>query len=75
MASDLARPGLPREKVLAAVVRLLECTGIRVGNDEYAKANRSFGLTTLRDQHVEVSGLDAALSVPGEEREEPTTWS
>ncbi|MEZ0336261.1 MAG: DNA topoisomerase IB, partial [Gemmatimonadales bacterium] len=54
--SDLARPGLPREKVLAAVVRLLECTGIRVGNDEYAKANRSFGLTTLRDQHVEVSG-------------------
>jgi DNA topoisomerase-1 len=54
--SDLARPGLPREKVLAAVIRLLECTGIRVGNDEYAKANRSFGLTTLRDQHVEISG-------------------
>jgi DNA topoisomerase I len=54
--ADLARPGLPREKVLATVVRLLECTGIRVGNDEYAKANRSFGLTTLRDQHVEVSG-------------------
>ena len=53
---DLARPGLPREKVLATVVRLLECTGIRVGNDEYAKANRSFGLTTLQDQHVEVSG-------------------
>jgi DNA topoisomerase-1 len=54
--ADLARPGLSREKVLATVVRLLECTGIRVGNDEYAKANRSFGLTTLRDQHVEVSG-------------------
>ncbi len=54
--SDLARPGLPREKVLAAVLRLLECTGIRVGNDEYAKANRSFGLTTLRDRHVAVSG-------------------
>jgi DNA topoisomerase-1 len=53
---DLARPGLPREKVLATVVRLLECTGIRVGNEEYAKANRSFGLTTLRDRHVEISG-------------------
>ena len=53
---DLARPGLPREKVLATVVRLLECTGIRVGNDEYARANRSFGLTTLQDRHVEISG-------------------
>jgi DNA topoisomerase-1 len=54
--SDLARPGLPREKVLATVVRLLEITGIRVGNDEYARANRSFGLTTLQNDHVEVSG-------------------
>ena len=53
---DLAKPGLPREKVLATVVRLLECTAIRVGNDEYARANRSFGLTTLQDRHVEVSG-------------------
>jgi DNA topoisomerase-1 len=53
---DLARPGLPREKVLAAVVRLLEVTLIRVGNDEYAKANSSYGLTTLRDHHVEVEG-------------------
>ncbi len=53
---DLAQSGHSREKVLATVVRLLECTGIRVGNDEYAKANRSFGLTTLRDKHVEVSG-------------------
>ena len=53
---DLARPGLPREKVLATVVRLLESTRIRVGNDEYTRANRSFGLTTLRDQHVEISG-------------------
>src|SRR5438093_1188325 len=53
---DLGLPGLPREKVLATVVRLLECTGIRVGNDEYARANRSFGLTTLRDDHVEISG-------------------
>lgn len=53
---DMAKPGLSREKVLATVVNLLECTGIRVGNDEYARANRSFGLTTLRDHHVEISG-------------------
>ena len=50
------RPGLPREKVLAAVVRLLELTLIRVGNDEYARLNRSFGLTTLRDRHAAVDG-------------------
>jgi DNA topoisomerase-1 len=54
--ADLQRAGLPREKVLAAVVRLLEKSLIRVGNDEYAKQNRSFGLTTLRDGHVKVRG-------------------
>jgi DNA topoisomerase I len=54
--ADLARPGLPREKVLAAVVRLLELTLIRVGNDEYARLNRSFGLTTLRNRHAVVDG-------------------
>ncbi|HEU0235767.1 MAG TPA: hypothetical protein VFR14_04925 [Candidatus Limnocylindrales bacterium] len=54
--ADLARPGLPREKVLAAVVRLLELTLIRVGNGEYARLNRSFGLTTLRDRHARVEG-------------------
>ena len=53
---DLARPGLPREKVVAAVVRLLELTLIRVGNDEYARLNRSFGLTTLRDRHATIEG-------------------
>ena len=53
---DLARPGLPREKVVAAVVRLLELTLIRVGNDEYARLNRSFGLTTLRNRHAAVRG-------------------
>jgi DNA topoisomerase-1 len=53
---DLSRPGLPREKVLAAVVRLLESTLIRVGNEEYARQNRSYGLTTLRSQHVTVEG-------------------
>jgi DNA topoisomerase-1 len=51
---DLARPGLPKEKVLATVVRLLETTLIRVGNEEYARANRSFGLTTMRDRHVAI---------------------
>ena len=54
--ADLARTGLCREKVLATVVQLLEKSLIRVGNDEYARANRSFGLTTLRNQHVDVKG-------------------
>jgi DNA topoisomerase-1 len=53
---DLSRRGLPREKVLAAIVRLLETTLMRVGNEEYAKANRSYGLTTLRNRHVKVEG-------------------
>ncbi len=53
---DLGLAGLPRDKVLAAVVRLLELTLIRVGNDEYARLNRSFGLTTLRDRHARVEG-------------------
>lgn len=56
VAHDLALPGLPREKVLATIVRLLETTLIRVGNEEYARDNRSFGLTTLRTRHVEVDG-------------------
>ena len=55
-SADLAKPGLPREKVLAAVVRLLEKTLIRVGNEEYARENNSFGLTTMRNRHVKVSG-------------------
>jgi DNA topoisomerase-1 len=53
---DLARRTLSREKVLAAVVRLLELTLIRVGNEEYARLNQSFGLTTMRDRHVTVAG-------------------
>ena len=53
---DLDRRGLPKEKVLATVVRLLETTFIRVGNDEYAKENESFGLTTMRDRHVRIAG-------------------
>jgi DNA topoisomerase I len=62
---DLARQGLPREKVLATVVRLLECTRIRVGNDEYTRANRSFGLTTLQDRHVEISGSNLRFEFRG----------
>jgi DNA topoisomerase-1 len=53
---DLQLPGLARDKVLASVVRLLEKTLIRVGNDEYARDNKSYGLTTMRRRHVEVSG-------------------
>ena len=54
--ADLATPGLSREKVLAAVVQLLELTLIRVGNEEYARLNRSFGLTTLKRRHASVEG-------------------
>jgi DNA topoisomerase-1 len=53
---DLALPGMPREKVLATLVSLMERTAIRVGNEEYARENDSYGLTTLRDQHVDVRG-------------------
>jgi DNA topoisomerase-1 len=53
---DLRRSGLPKQKVLATVVRLLETSFIRVGNDEYAKENDSFGLTTMKDRHVRVAG-------------------
>ena len=62
---DLRSPHLTREKVLAAVVQLLEKTLIRVGNDEYARDNQSFGLTTLRDGHVAVSGGRVRFSFRG----------
>jgi DNA topoisomerase I len=55
-ARDLARPGLSREKVVAAAVRLLDLTHVRIGNAEYTRENGSYGLTTLRDRHVHVSG-------------------
>ena len=54
--NDLAAPGLPREKILAIIVRLLETTHIRVGNEEYARDNKSYGLTTMLARHVEVNG-------------------
>lgn len=62
---DLARRGLPRAKVLATVVRLLETTLIRVGNDEYARQNHSFGLTTLRDEHAAVRGAKVTFCFRG----------
>ena len=62
---DLALPGLPLRKVLAAVVRLLELSLIRVGNDEYAQSNRSYGLTTMRDRHVNVDGSSIRFKFRG----------
>jgi len=56
VAQDIRLPGLPRQKVLATVVRLLERTFIRVGNEEYARENKSFGLTTIKNRHVMVKG-------------------
>ena len=56
MAQDLRKPGLPRERVLATIVKLLDATLVRVGNEEYARSNSSFGLTTLRNRHVSVTG-------------------
>jgi DNA topoisomerase-1 len=63
--ADLAVPGLPREKVLAVIVRLLDSTAIRVGNEEYARENRSFGLTTLRSRHVSVRGASLRFTFRG----------
>lgn len=62
---DLARRGMNREKVLAAVVHLLETTMIRVGNADYAKQNKSYGLTTLQDRHVSVDGSELRFNFKG----------
>jgi DNA topoisomerase-1 len=62
---DLSLPGLPREKVLATVVRLLEVTAIRVGNEEYARSNGSFGLATLKNRHVDVTGAKIRFQFRG----------
>ncbi|XYJ12349.1 DNA topoisomerase IB [Telluria sp. B2] len=61
----LKLPGLPREKVLATIVYLLEATMMRVGNEEYARTNKSFGLTTLRNRHVKVDGSDVEFRFRG----------
>src|SRR5207302_9861619 len=62
---DLGREGMPREKVVAAIVRLLDCGYLRVGNPEYARENASFGLTTLRDEHARVRGERLRLRYTG----------
>ena len=68
--ADMARRGLPREKVLATVVHLLETTMIRVGNADYAKQNKSYGLTTLRDRHVAVEGGQLRFKFKGKSGKE-----
>ncbi|GAC1399869.1 MAG: DNA topoisomerase IB [Ktedonobacteraceae bacterium] len=69
---DLKLSGLPREKVLATIVRLLDTTSIRIGNEEYARENGSFGLTTMRDNHVEVEGTKVEFHFRGKSGKEHT---
>ena len=66
--ADLSLPGLPREKVLATIISLMELTHIRVGNQEYAKENKSFGLTTMRTRHVEVHGSHITFDFQGKSK-------
>ena len=66
--AHLALPGLPREKLLAMIVRLLERTSIRVGNEEYARTNESFGLTTMRNRHVRIAGAHIEFDFRGKSR-------
>ena len=70
--ADMRRTGLPRERVLATVVHLLETTLIRVGNDDYARTNKSYGLTTLRDPHVKVEGAAMTFRFKGKSGK---TWN
>lgn len=72
IAVDMALPGLPREKILATVIRLLECTLIRVGNEQYAREHESYGLTTLTNQHVDVHGNQILFEFRGKSGKE---WS
>ncbi len=67
---DLSLPGLPQRKVVAAIVRLLDETCIRIGNEEYAKANHSFGLTTLRDRHADIHGESVHFHFLGKSKQE-----
>jgi DNA topoisomerase-1 len=65
IAQDLKLPGLPQRKVLATIVRLLERTFIRIGNEEYARDNKSFGLTTMKNRHVKVKGAQMRFRFRG----------
>jgi len=62
---DLKRPGMSKQKILATVIYLLQATLMRVGNDEYARSNQSFGMTTLRNRHVKVDGADIKFHFRG----------
>ncbi|HEX5539471.1 MAG TPA: DNA topoisomerase IB, partial [Methylophilaceae bacterium] len=68
IATALDQPGFPREKVLAIIIRLLELTLVRVGNEEYARNNKSFGLTTLRNKHVHINGSEVEFEFRGKSR-------
>ncbi len=70
ITKDLKQRGLPREKILATVVQLLERTFIRIGNEEYAKENKSFGLTTMRNRHVDVKGATVRFRFRGKSGKE-----
>lgn len=70
VAHDLRKSGFPREKVEATVVRLLDESLIRIGNEEYARENASFGLTTLRNEHVEVNGATLRFHFRGKSGKE-----
>jgi DNA topoisomerase-1 len=63
--ADLKKAGMPREKVLAGLVQLLEKTAIRVGNEEYARANKSYGLTTMRNKHASIEGAQVRFKFKG----------
>jgi DNA topoisomerase I len=65
VAEALKQPGLPREKVLATIIYLLQTTMMRIGNKEYARQNKSFGLTTLRDRHVRIDGSEVEFRFRG----------
>ncbi|WP_375409384.1 DNA topoisomerase IB [uncultured Methylobacterium sp.] len=69
---DMSLRGLPRDKVLATVVHLLETTLIRVGNDDYARTNKSYGLTTLKDPHVKIEGAELKFRFRGKSGQ---TWN
>lgn len=68
--ADLRRPGVPRERVLASIVWLLDHTLIRIGNEAYTKTNKSYGLTTLRSRHVEIEGQKLRFSFVGKSGQE-----
>jgi len=70
VSRDLSLPGLPQRKVVAAIVRLLDETCIRIGNEEYAKSNKSFGLTTLRDRHADIHGPNLRFHFRGKSNQE-----